>query len=192
MSSNHIYKITNIITGDFYIGKTTKSIQERFKRHERNSKTGTTYLYRAFRKYGISNFIIESIESTNKSSLNEREMYWISKLSPVYNMTSGGDGGDTSKSPNYINGMKTRDMKGSNNPMFGRSRPDTHKYLISAKDKMIAANRCPVMCEGVYYESVGAAEKMYPGIKIRTRLDSDNYPEFYRLRDKTKRQLSKN
>jgi hypothetical protein len=34
---------------------------------------------------------------------------------------------------------------------------------------------------------VGAAEAAYPGIKVRSRLDNPKYPEFYRLRERTKR-----
>ena len=99
-----IYKITNKVNNKFYIGKTTKSIQERFNRHRYNHQGQKTYLYNSMRKYGFDNFQIEVLEETQ--NLNEREIYWIEKLSPHYNMTRGGDGGDTSKSPNYIKGME--------------------------------------------------------------------------------------
>ena len=180
-----IYKITNKVNGNFYIGKTTKSIEERFKRHCQLSKNGKTYLYRAMRKYGIENFTVDVLEKT--IFLDEKEKYWISKLNPIYNMTSGGDGGDTSNSPNYKLAMSKRDISGNKNPMFGRKRPDTRKFLLSAKEKMILSNQCPVICEGIKYDSVGAAEKAYPGISIRKRLDNPRYPEFFRLRERTQR-----
>ena len=178
-----IYKITNLINGKIYVGKTTKTAKERFKRHFYNHKTGNTYLYKSMRKHGFDNFNIEIIEKTE--NLNERESFWISELSPEYNMTSGGDGGDTSQSPNYITAIKQRDISGQKNPMFGKKRTDTAIYLVAAREKMIQANKCPVICEGIEYDSVGKAQEAYPGISIGKRLDNPKYPNFYRLREKT-------
>ena len=59
----YIYCITNQINGKQYVGKTTQSITKRFKEHcqdykrERNDKRP---LYKAFNKYGIENFIVET------------------------------------------------------------------------------------------------------------------------------------
>lgn len=95
----NIYKITNIVNGKFYIGKTTKTIEERLKSHfnnARNSKLKKIYLYNAIRKYGKENFIIEKIDQAlTESELDEKEKHWISNLNPHYNMTSGGEGGNT-------------------------------------------------------------------------------------------------
>lgn len=106
----HIYKITNTITNKIYIGKTTLMILERFDKHIRNSKDGDTYLYKSFRKYGIENFTIESIEECSDDILNNRECFWIKELNSLipngYNMTEGGTGGDTSVSPKYKESMK--------------------------------------------------------------------------------------
>jgi len=180
-----IYKIINNVNGKFYIGKTIKSAEERFKRHYYNHQKQNTHLYKSMRKHGFENFSFEIIEEV-VGDINERECYWIEHLNPHYNMTAGGDGGDTSFSPNYIKGMQKRDTTGKNNSMYGRSRPDTAKYLAAAKDKMVASNRCPVVCEGIRFESVGAAEKHY-GMKIRHKLDNPNHPNFYRLRQRTLR-----
>lgn len=116
-----IYKITNNINGKSYIGKTTKTAEERYKEHQYNHKQGQTHLYRAMRKHGIDNFSISVVEQTE--NLNEREKYWISTLSPEYNMTIGGDGGDTSSSPNYQNYMKNirpYQISGEGNPFYGK------------------------------------------------------------------------
>jgi group I intron endonuclease len=184
-----IYQITNILTNDIYIGKTTDP-SYRFYRHKYNAKKNKSraHIHRAMRKYGVENFtfsVLEQVESVN--ILNEREIYWIAKLKPKYNMTKGGDGGDTSSSPNYKEGIKRRDQSGPKNGMYGRKRPDTVKFLAEAKEKMLEANRCPVSCEGTIFNSVGEAQSAYPGISIRKRLDDERYTEFYRLRPKTKR-----
>lgn len=179
-----IYKITNHVNGKTYVGKTVKSIQERYQKHLYNHKTQNTYLYKAMRKYGVENFSIDIIEET--PFLDEREIFWIETLNPEYNMTKGGEGGDTSKSPNFINSMKlyhqSKTKKSyATNGMLGK------KLSKKSKDAISKANSCPVMCEGVMYASVGEAQNAYPGISIRKRLDSQKYTDFYRLKPKTKR-----
>lgn len=174
--SSIIYRITNVVNSKFYIGKTSKTVQERFQRHCHNYQNQNTHLYHAMRKYGVDKFIIEILEETN--SANEREIYWIKTLQPHYNMTIGGDGGDTSSSPNYILGMKNRIHPHSPTyGMLGKEHP--------MKGKSLTKNCCPVVCEGIEYLSVGDAQKAYQGISIRKRLDNPKYPEFYRLKEKT-------
>ena len=97
----YIYKITNIINGKLYIGQTQKTIQERFQAHLKKAQQHTNrYLYDAMNKYGYDNFIPSLIEECDNSLLNEREIYWIHYYNTTdktigYNMTIGGDGGDT-------------------------------------------------------------------------------------------------
>jgi group I intron endonuclease len=92
----YIYKITNTKNGKIYIGKTLYSIEKRFVRHKQRHKKGNGYLYNSMRKHGPEHFRIEEIECVKSESiLNEREKYWIARLNPEYNMTKGGDGGDT-------------------------------------------------------------------------------------------------
>lgn len=97
----YIYKITNTINNKIYIGQTSKTIEERFKAHISKAKQHINrYLYDAMNHYGYENFIIEQIEQCNNDLLNEREMYWIKKYQSNnsqigYNMTEGGEGGNT-------------------------------------------------------------------------------------------------
>lgn len=130
----YVYLIKNEINGDRYIGKTISPIEERFKTHCYNASKGIeTYLYRAMRKYGEENFSVELVETVaGEQLLNEREIYWIDKIVPEYNMTTGGDGGDTSKSPNYIRGMKRRseNMLGENNHFYGRTHSEKTKETM--------------------------------------------------------------
>jgi group I intron endonuclease len=179
--SSSIYRIINKVNCKFYIGKTTKPVEDRFKAHIKNHKKQNTYLYRAMRKYGVDQFVIDQLEQVaDKNQLNEKEKYWISQLSPHYNMTIGGDGGDTSSSPNYKLGMKNRIHPHTPTyGMLGKSSPMRGKSLVK--------NCCPVMCDRIQYLSVGLAQAAYPGINIRKRLDNPKYPNFYRLREKTRR-----
>lgn len=177
-----IYQITNKVNNDFYVGKTTKTLTSRLYRHRKNAEYGNdTYLYRAMRKYGYDNFDIRLVESTSSDVINDRERHWISALCPVYNMTPGGDGGDTSRSPNYQNGMKTRrSFAGNENPMFGRTRTIPQQQLDNMHAAAKEAHKRPVSCAGKIYPSVDAAETAY-GHGIRHRLNSDKWPGFYRL-----------
>lgn len=93
-----IYVITNQINNKKYVGQTTKTIEKRFKGHIRASKNlkNNFIIYQAFRKHGIENFIIELLDTANnKIELNEKEVFWISKLQTFgtlgYNMTPGGN-----------------------------------------------------------------------------------------------------
>ena len=97
-----VYKIINIINNKIYVGKTTKTIEKRFKSHIQKAKRKTNrYLYDAMNHYGYENFKIELIEEiVDNDILNEREIYWISTLNSQdkeigYNLTIGGDGGNT-------------------------------------------------------------------------------------------------
>ena len=182
----YIYIIKNLINGKTYIGKTTKTVQERFDRHVYISSYNKkkTYLQKALNKYGRESFTVEILEEVVNDNLNEREKHWISELKPHYNLTEGGEGGDMSKSPNFILSVKNRDVKGCKNPMYGKKRNIPKEQLNNAHAAATEANKCPVQCEGQNFDSVGSAQLAYPGISIRKRLDNPRYPQFFRLKPK--------
>lgn len=74
-----IYKLTDQITGQSYIGQSV-DVRERFRTH---IKTALTYgkasnkLYQAMQKDGLYNFTFEILEEVPRSDLNDREAYWI-------------------------------------------------------------------------------------------------------------------
>lgn len=72
----YIYKITNQVNGKVYIGKTQYTIESRWKTHMYALNNGIKYtLYKAMRKYGVENFVIEQIEEAPNDILDEREKY---------------------------------------------------------------------------------------------------------------------
>lgn len=85
-----IYKITNKINGNFYIGQSV-DIKRRFMEHRTPNGTMTP-IKLAIKKYGLENFAFEVLEECSKDKLNEREIYWISTLRPQYNKCAGGPG----------------------------------------------------------------------------------------------------
>ena len=85
MKISGVYKITNIITGDFYIGS-SKTIKQRWTDHKSPSvhkRYPNSKLYKAMAEFSLDNFIFEVLEET--ADLKEREQYWIEQLKPSYN-----------------------------------------------------------------------------------------------------------
>lgn len=80
-----------------YVGLTTLSIEERWKKHQSNANSNSVFiLHQALRKYGIENFSIEQVEKHENATLSEREQYWIKYYNTHcsqggYNMTYGGE-----------------------------------------------------------------------------------------------------
>ncbi len=92
-----IYKITCLVNGKFYVGKTKQKLSRRITQHKYDSKKGSLGLGAAIRKYGWENFTVEVIETCPIDKLNEREIFFIAELNSKspngYNLTDGGDGG---------------------------------------------------------------------------------------------------
>lgn len=94
-----VYKITNQVNGKEYVGKTNFSLEKRWSEHQRDvwkERNNHRALYRAIRKYGITNFIIQPLfESESPQELEEMEIKLIKEYNTFgegYNMTAGGDG----------------------------------------------------------------------------------------------------
>lgn len=105
-----IYKITNKINNQSYIGKTIRPLSIRYKEHQKDcvkylkNKKNTIPLYNAVNVYGWDNFTIEIIEENiPEEKINEKEQYYINYFDSYYNgynATFGGDGGRTSSKLN--------------------------------------------------------------------------------------------
>jgi len=101
-----IYKITNLVNGKIYVGKTKRKYPTaRWQEHKKcaieynGHPRGKTYFYNALRKYGVENFRFEVIDQAfANSELLAKEMYWIATLQSTnrcvgYNSTYGGESG---------------------------------------------------------------------------------------------------
>ena len=91
-----IYKITNIQTGECYIGQ-AKDIRKRLIDHMKHmlqiDVPAGNKLYAAAREYGIESFTFELLEECPNDKLNEKEKYYISLYQSNtigYNSTKGG------------------------------------------------------------------------------------------------------
>lgn len=89
-----IYKITNQLNGNFYIGKTNRSLERRFYEHTLGYNKEKMPIAKAIEKYGKENFKIECLyEVKTEEELNNLEKQIIEKLNPAYNVSPGGNGG---------------------------------------------------------------------------------------------------
>jgi group I intron endonuclease len=124
-----IYIIKNNINDDCYIGMTTKNITLRWSQHKANARANKQFLlYKAIRKYGEDKFTIDLLEECNVTTIEElglKEVEWINKLNPRYNMTPGGEG-----HPGVV-------MTGESNPMFNKKhrQESIEKMKINRKGK---------------------------------------------------------
>ena len=87
MKISGVYKITNTVTGDFYIGS-SKNIERRWKAHKEPSRWSNNpniLLYRDFQKYGVDKFEFQILANVEPDQLKETEQQFIEKLQPTYN-----------------------------------------------------------------------------------------------------------
>lgn len=104
----YIYFIINKTTGERYVGQTTNFARrknEHLSRLKQNNHINSK-LQNSWNKYGEENFVIEKIQYDNisKEELNEEEKRYIEKYDSYengYNLTLGGDGGDTRSKLNF-------------------------------------------------------------------------------------------
>ena len=87
MKISGVYKITNTVTGDFYIGS-SKNVKERWASHKKPSrwkKCPNNQMYIDMHQYGVDKFVFEVIAEVEEGSLKETEQKFIELLKPAYN-----------------------------------------------------------------------------------------------------------
>lgn len=92
---NIIYKATNTLTNEIYIGVTTKSIEERKLDHiQKSDKKVGSYFQEAILTYGIESFIWEQIDTASSNDeLAKKEVEYILQYNTLengYNEDRGG------------------------------------------------------------------------------------------------------
>jgi hypothetical protein len=103
-------------------------------------------------------------------------------------MTDGGEGCNPLKSPNWIKSMKEhhKNRPRETYASYGmKGKKQSQKFHEAIKE----SNSNPVSIDGVEYESIKDAMKIlgWTEKRVRYRVDSPNYPDCFRLREKTKR-----
>lgn len=158
-----IYCIENQIDGKKYVGK-TNNLEKRTKEHFEN--THNVKLRRAFDKYGKGNFEVHILQDgLTETEVNSAEQYFIAKLDTVangYNLTLGGEGGNTLLDPVIAEKHRTATSVGKT----GKQRAEfsaEHKAKLSAILKQYNGSRKtskPVIVEGKYFASQHEASRV--------------------------------
>ena len=87
MKISAVYKITNTVTGNFYIGS-SKDIKRRWIEHKCQStwkKCPNNPMYLDMQKYGTNKFEFQILEEVEAEHLKETEQQFIETLNPAYN-----------------------------------------------------------------------------------------------------------
>ena len=82
-----VYKITNTVTGDFYIGS-SKDVKQRWAHHKipsRWNECPNNPMYQDMQKYGLDKFEFQVIAEVEVDKLKETEQEFIETLKPTYN-----------------------------------------------------------------------------------------------------------
>lgn len=130
------YIIENMVTGKKYVGITSVGLSSRLHKHFTNAVSGVdTYFYRSIRLYGIENFSIRKLDTSNSwIEAYASEKHFITKentLTPHgYNISEGGSGGDIinclpeDKLKKYLKYRKQASTKENNGNYSGFSDED--------------------------------------------------------------------
>lgn len=92
-----IYLIENTVTGSAYVGK-ANDVKKRWARHCGAAKDSGAFLYRAMRKYGLSSFVVHTVDQHEDEEyvLRVLEPEWIAYMREMgvhlYNVSEGGRG----------------------------------------------------------------------------------------------------
>jgi len=152
-----IYKALNKINGKCYVGQSAYDLNHRIYGHIAEvNRNSAQIIHKAIRKYGMQAFEWSIIdEADSKEVLNEKEIYWIKTLNTMvptgYNMSYGGEAGNTSERSEESN-KKTSETqkgiskhteefkrrmsdsyKGVNNPFFGKKHSEEFRSKMSKR-----------------------------------------------------------
>jgi group I intron endonuclease len=161
-----VYKVTNIINGKIYVGKTKYDHITRFNGHCKDALIGgSNFAFHAsIRKYGKENFKVECLaKSESEKKLLTLEIFYIKKFNCTvdtklgYNMTLGGESGiqtdvvkkkigDANRLRIYSEETKKKISDGNKGKVWSEERKkEWSNRLTGSGNPMFGKNRQPTM-----------------------------------------------
>ena len=163
-----VYKISNIKTGQIYIGSSI-DIKRRWMEHRTPKASGNDKLHGDMKTYGLDNFCFEVLEECEPEALLAREQHFIKMLQPYYNTVGRPVSEETRRkisegTKKWWDGLpKEAKIKIINNNLTGPKKghqvsKDTRERISK---RISEIQKQPVICveTGEVFESVGAFEK---------------------------------
>ena len=137
-----IYKIKNIITGDFYIGS-SNNIQKRLSAHRQmfvHCRHDNCHLQRAYNKYGADNFEFSTVLLCDIENKLYYEQTLIDGLKPTYNIATCAEASQqglhhTDESRQKMSAAHLGKNKGALNPNFGKPCSEETRRKLSEANK---------------------------------------------------------
>ena len=170
-----IYSITDNLTGNMYIGKST-DIKRRFTEHKTPKARGNDRLHKDIQEKGIENFTFSVLEECNIDDLNLKELQYIKIYQPFYNTVGKNVSDETKK--RISDGTKTwwNNLPEHKKQSIIKKNLTGHKkgYIVSDETKrkisesVSKVQKQKVRCieTQIVFDSVGAFERAvgaYPG-----------------------------
>lgn len=86
MARGIIYLILNKQNGHKFVGNTTLPMNKEWVHHiDRSKRMSSEPLHKAFREYGVHNFMIKELDECDDSLFESKTNYWIEQYKPEYN-----------------------------------------------------------------------------------------------------------
>ena len=147
-----VYKITNTVTGDFYIGS-SKDVKHRWREHKKPSvwkKCSNNPMYLDMQRYGVDKFEFEVIAEVETEHLKETEQQFIEMLKPTYNNYNA-KGLNIERKKEY---QKSNKCKESNKK--ARKKYDNQLCFYNGEALMLAALKMRFQRDGVEHPTLEA------------------------------------
>jgi group I intron endonuclease len=163
-----IYKIVNMINGDYYIGKTTSKIRHRLRRFWSPPKNYNMKIVDALKIFGRENFVYAVIDTSAKTleQLNQLEKDYITFYGKSYNVADGGSG----VCPKGANKDTHPWIRKTFEKLKGRKKKD-YLYLAAsgekASERMKGRKISPAHIEKIILANTGRKHSLETKEKIR-------------------------
>ena len=138
MKISGVYKITNTVTGDFYVGS-SNDVKHRLAVHKCPSvwkQYPNKQLYQDMRKYGVDKFDFQILEEVKSDKLKEKEQQFIETLKPTYN-SNNANGWDIERYKEY---QKKYQKKYHKSDKCKEYQKEYHNQLCSYNGETITIN----------------------------------------------------
>ena len=190
MKISAVYKITNTVTNDFYIGS-SKDVKQRWASHKWPSKWkrySNNPMYIDMQRYGVDKFEFEILEEVEEGKLKEKEQQFIETLKPTYNDRNA-NGFDFERRKKYQKSDKGKEAQKKYNKSDKRKEAQK-KYQKSDKGKEAQKKYESQLCcyngetltlttLSKRFSKAGIDHPIQEAKKYLLKKESDNAIEFY-------------